>query len=174
MTLGLHERMSWSCTGEMDDRPCPPDNTDNRQRTRYFEGKLLTAEDFEREQQYHRAALRRHNVALHGWGVARGLGVTLASSGAAEVCVAPGYALDPCGQEILLTNAITIRITDSGASSIAARAIETVVSDGIVRDDVEVAMVRDPQAPWVVLASISAPGGDLRVDTSVRRVLSLD
>ena len=82
----------------MDDRHCPPDDTDNRTRSRYFEGKLLTAEDFEREQQYHRAAIRRHNLALHGWGVARGFDVTAPSVGAAEVVVAPGYALDPCGQ----------------------------------------------------------------------------
>ena len=35
--------------------------------------------------------------------VARGFDVTASSSGAAEVVVAPGYALDPCGREVLLT-----------------------------------------------------------------------
>ena len=59
--------LNWRDT--MKDSHCPPDDTDNRQRSRYFEGKLLTAEDFEREQDYHRAALRRHNLGLHGWGV---------------------------------------------------------------------------------------------------------
>ena len=158
----------------MDDRHCPPDDTDNRTRSRYFEGKLLTAEDFEREQQYHRAAIRRHNLALHGWGVARGFDVTAPSAGAAEVVVAPGYTLDPCGQEILLTAAVTIPIPASDVSIIAARAIETAVGGDVVRDDVEVAIVPDPQSPWVVLASITAAGGDVAIDASVRRSLCLD
>ena len=158
----------------MDDRRCPPDDTDNRMSTRYFEGKLLTAADFDREQQYHRAAIRRHNLALHGWGVARGFDVTASSSGAAEVVVAPGYALDPCGREVLLTAALTIPIPASGVSIIAARAIETAVDGDVVRDDVEVAIVPDAQSPWVVLASLTAGKGDVAVDTSVRRSLCLD
>ena len=158
----------------MRDSHCPPDDTDNRQRTRYFEGKLLTAEDLEREQEYHRAALRRHNVALHGWGVARGLDVTRPSSGVAEVVVAPGYAIDPCGREILLTDAVTIPLPASGASTIAVRAVETAVGGNVLRDDVEVTIVSDPLPSWIVLASVETASAGGRVDMSVRRTLSLD
>ena len=157
----------------MDDRQCPPDDTDNRQRTRYIFGKLLTAEDFEREQEYHRAALRRHNLALHGWGVARGFDVVQSSSGAAAVLVSPGYALDPCGREILLTDPVAVPITMNGVSIVATRACETAVGDDIVRDDVEVAIVPDARSPWVVLASVTA-ADDVVVDESVRRLLRLD
>jgi hypothetical protein len=157
----------------MDDTQCPPDDTDNRQRTRYIFGKLLTTEDFEREQEYHRAALRRHNLELHGWGVARGFDVVQSSPGAAAVSVSPGYALDPCGREILLTNQVTVPITMKGVSIIAARATEAAVGDDIVRDDVEVAIVPDACSPWVVLASVTS-ADEVVVDESVRRLLSLD
>ena len=158
----------------MKDSHCPPDDTDNRQRSRYFEGKLLTAEDFEREQDYHRATLRRHNLGLHGWGVARGFDVTPSSSGVAEVVVAPGYAIDPCRREILLTDAVTIPLPASGASTIAVRAVETAVGDNVLRDDVEVTIVSDPLPPWIVLASVETEGAGVRVEMSVRRRLSLD
>jgi hypothetical protein len=102
---------------QMDDRDCPPDETENRQRTRYSAGTLLTAEDFEREQEYHRAALRRHNLALHGWGVARGLEVTQSPSAGAAILVTPGYALDPCGREILLTDPVIVPIAAGCSAS---------------------------------------------------------
>jgi len=43
-------------------------------RVNYFAGRLLTAEDFRAEQEYHREKSRRHNRRLHGSGVASGLG----------------------------------------------------------------------------------------------------
>jgi hypothetical protein len=67
---------------------------------------------------------------------------------------------------------MTIPIPVSGASVIAARAIETAVGGDVVRDDVEVAIVTDPQTPRVVLASVTAKGVDVRVDVSLRRSLS--
>jgi hypothetical protein len=80
------------------------------ERPRYFHGQLLTAQDFIDEQDYFREKLRRHNRLLHGWGVVCGLRVTPAEQGC-EVIVAPGYALDPCGDEVLVEEEILLRLS---------------------------------------------------------------
>jgi hypothetical protein len=69
------------------------------ERPHFFTGKLLTAEDLQREQDYHRNKVRLHNRFLHGWGVVAGLRVSL-DKGA--VVVAPGLALDCAGNELVL------------------------------------------------------------------------
>ena len=69
-------------------------------RNRFFSGRLLTAEDFELEQQYFREKLKRHNRNLHGFGVVSGLGVSKSSGNA--VTIAPGVAIDCQGNEILV------------------------------------------------------------------------
>ena len=68
-------------------------------RPRFFTGKLLTAEDFELEQQYFREKLKRHNRSLHGFGVVSGLKVT---GGPAQISVSPGLALDCEGNEVVI------------------------------------------------------------------------
>jgi len=69
------------------------------ERPHFFTGKLLIAEDLQREQDYHRNKVRLHNRFLHGWGVVAGLRVSL-DKGA--VVVAPGLALDCAGNELVL------------------------------------------------------------------------
>src|SRR5215212_1864151 len=96
--------------GSVDQSDCPQDDSDNRQRTGYFTGQLLGTEDFEREQDYHRAALRRHNRELHGWGVVSGLEVTPSTSATSQVVVHPGYALDQCGREVIVTEPVTLAV----------------------------------------------------------------
>ena len=151
---------------------CPPDDTDNLDRTRFFFGQLLGQDDYEREQEYHRAALRRHNRLLHGWGVATGFDVVASSAQPAEVVVFPGYALDRCGREVMLTEAVTIAVPGGCACFVVARAIETPVSRGIVRDDVEISIASDPGTAWTVLASVELGNNQVLVDTTVRRLLS--
>ena len=84
-------------------------NSPGAERPRYFHGQLLTAQDFADEQDYFREKLRRHNRLLHGWGVVCGLSVTPAA-GRCAVVVSPGYALDPCGDEILLEEEALLRL----------------------------------------------------------------
>jgi len=74
------------------------------ERVRYHSEQLLTADDMTAEQDYFWRKLRRHNRFLHGWGVACGLEVTAAPTPEApwRVCVSPGYAVSPQGDEILL------------------------------------------------------------------------
>lgn len=69
------------------------------ERPHFFTGKLLTAEDFQREQDYHRNKVRLHNRFLHGWGVVAGLRVSLDRG---DVIVTPGLALDCAGNELVL------------------------------------------------------------------------
>ena len=68
------------------------------ERMAYFQGQLLLAEDFIDEQRYHIHANERHNLALHGWGIIRGLAVE--SDGAQAVRVHAGAAIDRRGRDI--------------------------------------------------------------------------
>jgi hypothetical protein len=70
------------------------------ERPRYFLGKVLGADDLNAEQDYFRGKTRLHNRFLHGWGIVAGLEVRL--EGDAGVVVAPGFALDCAGNELVL------------------------------------------------------------------------
>jgi hypothetical protein len=72
-------------------------------RVNYFEGRLLSAEDFQAEQEYHREKSRRHNRRLHGCGVVRGLTVSLAGgTSRPAITVKPGVGIDATGNELEL------------------------------------------------------------------------
>src|SRR5215469_947393 len=71
------------------------------ERPRYFSGQLLTETDLNSEQAYLRAKLRLHNRYLHGAGVVCGLQVTC-SDCAGNVTIQSGYAIDPCGNDIIV------------------------------------------------------------------------
>jgi hypothetical protein len=84
------------------------DSTLNR--IHFYNGKLLTADDLELEQSYHRTKHRRHNRLLHGIGIVRGLGVSLEPSSAGGdpiVVVSPGVAISPDGEELVLCEPAT-------------------------------------------------------------------
>jgi hypothetical protein len=83
------------------------------ERLRFFQGQLLSAQDFQTEQQYHMEKRRLHNRMLHGFGVADGLAVAMDGSGTA-VLISPGLALDPRGNEILVESPVRI---DLGVST---------------------------------------------------------
>jgi hypothetical protein len=84
-------------------------------RVRYFSGKLLDADDFTAEQSYVRGKLRRRNRWIHGSGVVSGLDVSIGrTKGAARVVVAPGFALDPRGEEIEVPRRITLLLPTKG------------------------------------------------------------
>src|SRR5262249_18350264 len=71
------------------------------ERTRFFSGQLLTEADLNNEQSYLLAKNRLHNRYLHGWGVVCGLQV-VCSDCDGWVTVKTGYALDPCGNDIIV------------------------------------------------------------------------
>lgn len=84
------------------------------ERSRFVSGELLTPEDFEREQQYVREKLRRHNRTLHGFGIVTGLRVKTDSG---QIVVEPGLALDCEGNEILIETPQNISLTLLASSS---------------------------------------------------------
>ncbi len=73
-------------------------------RPRYFYGQLLTAADFQAEQDYSRNMMKRHNCCLFGTGIATGLRVTVDSSSSTKdepaITVAQGCAIAPDGQQL--------------------------------------------------------------------------
>jgi hypothetical protein len=70
------------------------------ERPRYFAGKLLTAEDLELGQRYQIEKRWLLNRMLQGVGIVSGLDVVAGPQG--TVNVAPGFALDPHGREMLV------------------------------------------------------------------------
>lgn len=76
-------------------------------RPRFFEGMLLTADDFHTQQEYHRNKLRMHNRCIHGCRIACGLEVNLRRN---NVHIEPGMALDCQGNEIVLSEPVKISL----------------------------------------------------------------
>jgi hypothetical protein len=79
-------------------------------RVQYFAGQLLTAADFQAEQEYFRERLRRHNRCCHGWGVVCGLEISVTG---AQLLIAPGLALDCQGNEVVLPVSATLYLPTS-------------------------------------------------------------
>jgi hypothetical protein len=74
-------------------------------RVRYFYGKLLSAADFQAEQQYFREKQKLHNRCLHGFGVACGFDVSIFKG---AIRISPGLALSCTGDEITLDERVEI------------------------------------------------------------------
>ena len=103
------------------------------ERVRYFPGKLLTAEEFELEQEYHLARFRRHNRFLHGWGIVTGLRVS--GNGKTSITVEPGLAIDCAGNELVLAEPIKLSLSGlSGKHFVTIRYCEQLVSPQQVFD----------------------------------------
>jgi hypothetical protein len=76
---------------------------------RFFAGQVLTADDLNRLKHYVIAKNRLHNRQLHGWGVVNGLEVTCDVCGKGVV-VGCGYALSPCGDDIVVCEPVTVDV----------------------------------------------------------------
>src|SRR4051812_28075963 len=70
-------------------------------RPRFFCGQILTDEDLNRLEHYIIEKNKLHNRYLHGWGVACGMEVSCHPC-AGFVTVKAGYALSPCGNDIVV------------------------------------------------------------------------
>ena len=79
--------------------------SESLKRLRFFTGQLLTEESFELEQKYFREKLKRHNRALHGFGIVSGLKVIVE---AGQIIVEPGLALDCQGNELVIGTAVVV------------------------------------------------------------------
>jgi hypothetical protein len=82
------------------------------ERVNYFHGQILTADDFQAEQEYCLARFRRHNRYLHGWGTVCGLEVSVVDL--SEIIVQPGLAIDCAGNEIYVDAPVKMAIPQAG------------------------------------------------------------
>jgi hypothetical protein len=79
------------------------------ERPRFFANQLLTDTDLTSEQNYMLAKNRLHNRYLHGAGVVCGLEVVCNDCNG-SVTVQPGYAIDPCGNDIIVCDATSFDV----------------------------------------------------------------
>ena len=88
-------------------QPC-----DYPKRNNYFSGKLLTAEDFQTEQQYFLEKHRLHNRLLVGFGIVTGLEVSTDNSAKDKnvIRIDPGLAIDCLGREIMVCERLEISV----------------------------------------------------------------
>ena len=70
-------------------------------RPNYVTGVLLSADDLDEEQRYHREMHRLHGRSLHGEGTVWGLEVR-GSEESSEIVIEPGLAIDAFGREIIV------------------------------------------------------------------------
>jgi hypothetical protein len=90
------------------------------ERPRYFAGQLLTEAELNSEQSYVIAKNRLHNRYLHGWGVVCGLEVVCHNC-AGWVTVRAGYALDPCGNDVIVCRDTEFNVLDAIQKCVDAR-----------------------------------------------------
>jgi hypothetical protein len=89
-------------------------------RPAWFPGQRLTADDLTAGQAFHRELRWLHNRGLHTWGIAFGLAVT-GERGASAVTVAPGYAVDCEGRDLVLDEDLVVAVPSvAGAAGAAA------------------------------------------------------
>jgi len=80
-------------------------------RPRFFAGQLLTEDDLNRLDRYIIAKNRLHNRYLHGWGTVCGLEVAC-NPCTGFVTVKSGYALSPCGDDIVVCNDQSVNVCE--------------------------------------------------------------
>ena len=79
---------------------CEEARCEDFDRVRFFNGQLLTADDFDLQTEYFRKQNKQHNVYLHDDGVIQGLRVRAADPAGWQVIVEQGVAVDCCGNEM--------------------------------------------------------------------------
>jgi hypothetical protein len=87
------------------------------QRTSFFAGRLLTAEDFITEQDYHREKQRRHNLHCHGYGVVDGLRVSIERGASrSSVVVGASVAIDLKGNEVHVCAPVKVPLPEASVT----------------------------------------------------------
>jgi hypothetical protein len=86
-------------------------------RPNYFDGQELGAADFLAQRQHLDGLRHLYNSGLHTWGIAQGLDVA-AGSDNRSVIIAPGVAIQPSGQEIIVEEAIALATPGLGGQPV--------------------------------------------------------
>lgn len=94
-------------------KTCPTcGGVDCFERPRFFSGQLLTDRDLVAAQQYVIEKNKLHNRYLVGTGVVCGLAVRCNPSCQGTILVEPGYAIDCCGNDIVLCESVEQDVVD--------------------------------------------------------------
>ncbi len=128
-------------------------------RLRYFTGQALSAADLEEEQSYHRSKQRRHNLLLHGTGIANGLEVTVEPGQGEDqvLAVMPGVAIGPDGEEIVVCERLTTVIcSDESPCYVTLRVLDR--PSHMVPTTTDEEASRIVEVPEVNVLGIVAPG----------------
>jgi hypothetical protein len=130
------------------------------ERPRYFAGKIVTADDFELEQRYHMEKRRLLNRMFQGAGVVSGLGVVADEQ--STVTVAPGFALDPHGREILVSEPQQVAIPDCAEPiSICLLYAEVETDRATIRETYELVASKAPVPEQAVVLAVIEDGASL-------------
>src|SRR5258708_34877391 len=86
-------------------------------RNNHFSAGVLTSEKFQTDQEYFLEKLRRHNRALHGFGVVYGLKTKRQGT---QIVVEPGLALDCGGNDMGVAGGVKKQVAagSRGATSV--------------------------------------------------------
>lgn len=93
-------------------------------RVNFFNGQMLSADDFIAEQTYGREKRRLHNRTLYGTGVVTGLSVSVDGEGE-TFTVSPGFAIDGSGNELVVESPARAKMWGHERCFVTARYIET-------------------------------------------------
>jgi hypothetical protein len=147
-------------------------------RNRYSFGQLLTAADFEHEQDYQRTKHRRHNRLLHGVGIVRGLAVKVEGAeagGDPVVVVSPGLAIAADGEELLVCEGVTRDVCPGPVVCYVtvglAERPTNVVAPGEasrIEESADVAVVEEVPVGHLAIARLTRAGKSWRADPDFR------
>ena len=143
------------------------------ERQRFFDGQRLFAADLQGIEAFNREMRWLHNQSLHQPGIGNGFAVT-GQKGDREVVVAPGYAIDDLGREIVLTSSRTIPVPPVAGDldGNAKRFVLTVQypetadleeverREGVCAPSGAIRLREEPNFCWVPLKSDGSPESD--------------
>jgi hypothetical protein len=126
-------------------------------RIQFFNGQRLSADDLAELQRANRELRWLHNRSLHGWGIGIGYGVE-GERGDTSVTIAPGYALDCMGREIILTEPLTVTVPATAGRSESGTVVPAVFY-------LTVSYKADADQPVAERrAGVCVPAGTVRLD----------
>ncbi|APR88473.1 Phage tail fiber protein [Minicystis rosea] len=153
-------------------------------RINYYNGQSLLSNDFIDQQDYHDNRQQLHARMQHLQGITEGLGVTIATTNAKAVAVAPGAAVDGSGRLILLAATTTAPMPSgiaAGAHAVVIAFAETPTDPADAKyvpgntrftqtPGISIKPLSTVAPPDVVLATLTvdASGTVTQVDTSAR------
>jgi hypothetical protein len=150
-----------------------------KKRPRFFDGRILTADDLQQEQQYHLSKHRHHLRNFHGSGIIEGLQVSI-EPGGTTISVQPGLAIDGEGREMCVTEKIALAIPPSAPSpawivvEYAERLVDPVptaagdAEASRIEEGCNIALASAEPTSGVAVARMVRDENGWRVDTPVR------